>query len=286
MKLFLNIILLIIGFTICNSQTIEFQDKELERYFVNEKCCFDSRNPDSLFVADFNGDKNIQREEAELITNLSITDLQKKYTINSVSDLNYFQNIESLVIIYHDSLQVFRNMNFQSMNSLFISNCATMNYIDISNLTNLTKSLKIEGLISLDYLNIHNGSVADEFSMFYTINVKYACIDDIEKEKRILFVSGSMEEGSEPDLYCTNSYTNISDKMNIDDIVITNMDNELSIDTKLNILDYTIASVEGKQFKVSEQYSSNIDISGLTSGIYFIYLNTNNNTHIIKFIKP
>ncbi|MEN0006344.1 MAG: hypothetical protein AAF798_19485, partial [Bacteroidota bacterium] len=191
--------------TIGRSQIVNFQDAELKRYFIEQVCIDTAYNGVSFsndLRVDTNGDQIIQQEEAENIHYLQLNDLSNSYHIQSLADLNAFPNLKYLKVISLDELTSISQLQLDSLHSLWISDGVALRVIDISNLPGITEILRIEGLTKLDTLNIQNGTVSQLFSLFYSFNIKYACIDSIAAELDQFQATGAMLPGIAPSFDC------------------------------------------------------------------------------------
>ncbi|MCB0638699.1 MAG: T9SS type A sorting domain-containing protein [Lewinella sp.] len=165
------------------SQPIHFNDAELKRYLTTEGCALTNTSGSTYVSPDLNNDGEIQLSEANEVVALHITDLiPSNYFIRSIADLDHFSGLQDLTLISLDSLEGIFQPSLNDLHSLFLESCKHARHIDISNLTNLTISLRLEGIDTIDYLNIQNGHVANFFSLFYSEHIHYACVDSIAAE--------------------------------------------------------------------------------------------------------
>jgi len=271
---------------------IEFEDKEFERFLLTQICADTVTVDGALISPDLNSDGKIGTEEAEKIVELEISDFTREFDIKSIVDLNHFPNLRKLTLIYLDSLIEFSNLNLVKLNTLLIADCRVLHHIDISNLFNLTKSIRIEGLTQLDYLNLKNGSVSDEFSLFYTRFVDYACLDSIDKEIKIIEESGAMSEGKNPTYDC-NTTTNVNEYQSIDKLILfpnpTNGKVAIRTNSDCSTMLYKVSNQNGEH--LVSAYAENkfdiirIDLSNYSNGIYFITINCNNLQQTFNLVK-
>ena len=252
-------------------QTINFTDLELKQYLINEPCVDTTHNGVSFsndINVDTNGDNEIQLSEALQVEALELNDFPDNYAIRSLKDLNEFPNLKYLKIIANDSLERISDLYLDSMKTLWISDGASLKYIDISNLPGITTTLRIEGIITLDTLNIRNGTSANQFSLFYSQNIKYACIDSIENEIDEFTNAGAMSPGISPSFDCDMlSAFEISDYKG--PLIYPNpTDNYIIVNSDHLNADIRILTITGKE--VIQSNSKLIDVSALASGVYVL----------------
>lgn len=262
------------------SQSITFGDFELKQYLVNENC-IDTNNdgyPDTN--ADINNDNEIDISEALTILNLQIGHLTNPYNISSIEDLNNFSNLQVLKVYYNDYLLNIQNLYLNQLHTLMIDSQINLEHIDISGLTQLN-DLRIEGCLNLNYMNIQNGSVANYFSLFYTENIQYACVDNIPEEyDEVLF---HMAAGNFPSTNCALSINENFKNEKL--IVFPNPTNgQLSIKSKNKIIAFEVINSLGQIVMKENIFSNMIDISALKDGIYFLKLKINEYEFITKTI--
>ncbi|WP_282043461.1 T9SS type A sorting domain-containing protein [Winogradskyella flava] len=269
-KLIIVAILLLMGIPV-NSQTIDFVDLSLKQYLINEKCVDTTYNGVSFSNdrdVDLNNDNEIQLEEALEIRYLELNDFPDEYVIQSLLDLNNFPNLEYLKIIDNDSLKRISNLNLFNLKSLWISDGIGLKYLDVSNLPSISESLRIEGITSLDTLNIKNGTVASQFSLFYSQDIKYACIDSLSNEIDEFVNSGAMLTGSSPSFNCVNTLSNNEKDINQIFIYPNPTDNYLAVKTEDADIEISLFTITGK--KVIQTKSKIIDVSIIPSGFYLL----------------
>jgi len=286
MKIYLTTIILCFSYS-CFSQVINFTDSELKRYLITESCVDTTNNGVSFsndISVDSNNDGEIQTNEALGIIKLEIWDTPSNYSIKSLQDINSFSNLNYLKVIGNDSISEISNLVLDSLTTLWIGNCATLKIIDISNLTNLTKDLRIEDCDTLDYLNVQNGSIAQYFSLFYTNYIHYACVDSIADEYNELawkMISGTptinncatlnanTPNANEPLIKMrpnpTNGFFEINDSHAFDSI--------------------TIFDINGSVIKNFSIHGNKIDITNLMSGFYVIAIESSKRISYGKIVK-
>lgn len=267
-------------------QTVNFTDLELKRYLTNEMCVDTTHNGVAFsndVSVDLNGDNEIQLTEALVVEAIELIDFLDNYTIKSLLDLNEFSNLKYLKIIDNDSLKRITNLNLDSLKTLWISDGTSLKNIDISNLPNITTTLRIEGLTTLDTLNIQNGTSANQFSLFYTQDIKYACIDSIPNEINEFTNSGAMLPEVSPTFNCgvlsANENNNYKNQLQVhpnptDDYII--------VDTEKIEIGIRILTIEGKE--VIQSDDKIIDVSMLPPGVYFLQCSAGNNYITKKII--
>ena len=250
------------------AQNLTFSDQRLKTFLINEKCVdLDGDDyPDQDI--DTNDDGEIQLSEVENIKNLKIGSYPDTFFIKSLADLDHFSALQELTVIYHDSLAQISNLGFDSLTFLWIANAPNLSHIDISNLNQLT-DLRIEGLTNLDYLNLKNGNFPSGiFSLFYTENIKKACVDSIAGEYNE--VIWHMMPGVLPDTVCENS-TAIKELEVIDIQLFPNpVTDRLFIKTEVKIDQLTIFDTAGRAYLQKNNPSKIVNLSNLYPGIYLI----------------
>lgn len=290
MKQLLTYLLISLSINTAISQTINFTDLELKRYLINEPCVDTTTIPNNNMLGhhdvDINNDNEIQLNEALSIKKIYVKDFDDKYSIKSIQDLEHFKNLTFLGVGQIDSIEEISNLKLDSLNSLHIWDCSAIKRIDISNLTNLTDLIRIEGLVNLDYINVQNGSVSKAFSLFYTQHTKYACVDSIAKEYNMFNDQGAMLTGVLPTFNCVT--TGIDNTVEINNLIkiYPNPTNGIfEIESKNDIKRMTITNTIGKIVFETSVITNSIDISHLTNGIYFIRLEIDNQSTVKKVIK-
>ena len=261
------------------SQDIIFSDTSLKSFLINENCVDidNDNNPD--MDADINDDGEIQLSEAENITNLIFHIFENNYSVESIQDLSNFSKLEKLTIIYFNDLENIYPLALDNLMDLWIGSCLSLKHIDLSDMHQLV-NLKIEDIDSLDYLNLQNNNFpSGVFSLFYTENIQFACVDDINEEYNE--VSYHMAQGVLPSINCPLGITEI-DLENQIKIFPNPTSNFFSIignqieNSKIKIIDISGSVVGNFNDEIK-----NIDISILDSGIYFVKI-YNQKHHITK----
>ena len=269
------------------SQIVNFSDPELKRFLINENCVDTSDNViwfSNDINVDLNGDGEIQLSEAQSVRNLELLDFSDTYSIKPILDLNSFSNLKFLKIFSIDSIVEIANLNLDSLKSLWISDGASLKNIDISNLPGLTTALRIEGVTTLDTLNIRNGSVSNLFSLFYTQNTKFACVDSIAKEYDAFNIFGAMEPGVAPSLNCAQislpDHGGIENSINIYPNPATEF---ITIESQEGIKSITILNTIGQVVAQPSSFNT-IDVSFLKSGVYFLSIQYSNSLQIRRIM--
>lgn len=279
--------ILLLAFSLLTSSTIyaqniDFTDERLKTFLINENCV-DLDNDDSPDRnADLNGDNEIQESEALAINALKIGDFPDSYYITSLEDLTHFSELSTLIIIHNDSLTEVSSLNMENLSFLWISSCRSLKHIDISDLTNI-EDLRIEDIDSLDYLNIQNGNHPDGiFSLFYTEDIAYACVDSIADEYEE--VSFHMRQGLLPSINCTPLNNHEPNLANEGITLYPNpTSGVINIDShQEKLLSFTIFDTRGIQ--IPERYTdmNEIDISTLPSGVYIFHFETEDGLIVSK----
>lgn len=278
-RIIISLLLLVSVNSSLYSQIVNFSDQELKRFLINENCVDTTGNGVSFsndLSVDLNGDNEIQLSEALNVNILEIEDFADSYAIRSLLDLNSFSNLKYLKLIFLDSIERVANLNLDSLTSLWISEIGGLKIIDISNLPGLTSSLRIEGIGNLDTLNIRNGNVANQFSLFYTQNTKFACVDSLAKEYDAFYIFGAMLPGVLPSLLCEQiDLTETSGYNNTIEIYPNPTSGFITIKSQEGITGITIMNTLGQI--VSQPTSFDIiDVSLLKSGVYFLNVRYSN----------
>jgi hypothetical protein len=288
MKLYVTIILICLNYN-CFSQIINFTDPELKQYLINVKCV-DTTNTGSTFLfsndidVDLNNDNEIQLSEASNVLRLELTG--NDYPFKSIQDLSQFQNLTNLNIIGCDSIPEISNLISDSIKSLVIGHCQTLKIIDISSLTGLSDVLRIEDMDQIfDYINTQNGITPQLYSFFYTDHIDYACIDNDSTEYNELF--WKMTSGTPTINNCTllsTSSNYLNQQESID--VFPNPSNGFFEINYLHPIDKVkIYNVNGVLMKNFSIIGNKINISNLSNGVYFIYIEFDKKFTFKKIIK-
>ena len=266
-----------------SAQNIDFTDLNLKQFLINENCIDldDDGYPD--INADLNNDGEIQLSEALNITNLTFNYFPDNYHVASVQDLSLFANLQELFIFHFDSLEEFSLIGLDNLTRLLLSSCLSLKHIDISDLNTLD-NLRIEDIADLDYLNLQNNNFPSEvFSLFYTENIQYACVDDISEEyNEVLF---HMAPGVLPSIECNLGVLN--QEANIGFVVYPNPTNGiLKIDsTTFESFQAIVFDVNGREVYSMNENNKVIDLSFLSSGVYFLQLKMTHYSIIKRIIK-
>lgn len=283
MKLIFSLITTILIGSNFYSQNVVFTDLNLKSYLINENC-IDTDNdnfPDAN--ADLNNDNEIQISEAISFTNLFLETFPDNYYIESIQDISQFHNLEKLSIVHLDNLQEISSLGLTNLTSLNIGSCYSLNHIDLSDLPNIIDQ-RIEDIGQLEYLNIQNNNFPSGiFSLFYTENILFACVDNINEEYDI--VSQHMIQGQSPTIECS---LNITENNFENQLIIFPNPTSSSfaiIDINSNILGIIIFDINGRTLLTKEGNLEDVDISFLLPDIYFVKVITKNNTSIKKVIK-
>ena len=288
-KIFKFISFVLLSNASCFSQTINFTDLELKQYLINEVCVDTTDNGISFshdLNVDLNNDNEIQISEAQSVQILELEDFTNSYSIKSLQDLNSFPNLKYLKILSLDSLVKIENLKLDSLKTLWVSDGASLRIIDISNLPGLTTGLRIEGLTTLDSLNIKNGSIANLFSLFYTLNIKYACGDSIAAEYNAFNLFGAMLPGVLPSINCIAlDIENNIDLKNLITIYPNPTSEFIEVKSKKEIKEFRILNMFGQTVFQTENVTNSIDVSFLKPGIYFINIQFEDRYLLKKMIK-
>ena len=188
--------------------------------------------------------------------------------MESIQDLSNFSNLEKLTIIYFNDLENIFPLALDNLTDLSIGSCLNLKHIDLSDMHQLV-NLKIEDIGSLDYLNLQNNNFPSGiFSLFYTENIQYACVDDINEEYDE--VSYHMTQDVLPSINCKLGITEI-DLENQIKLFPNPSSNFFSIQgNEIENSKITIIDLNGRVVANFNNEINNIDISILDSGIYFV----------------
>ncbi len=270
------------------SQNLSFSDQELKRFLANENCV-DTTNHGLGFSndidVDLNNDGEIQLYEAEHIEFLEVKDFQNLYDILSIQDLNQFPNLKLLKLISLDKIVRIKNLQLDSLDALWISDGALLKHVDISNLPGITKTLRIEGITTLDTLNIQNGTSASQFSLFYSFDIKYACIDSIDSEINEFITAGSMLPGVEPSFHCGVNPNETPVFQSSDVNLFPNPSSEeiwIKVDGQE---DFEVFISNSKGQLIFEANEGPVDIENLAPGPYILQCKFQNRVIIKRFNK-
>lgn len=282
MKTAISLILILVVGTVGFGQTIDFADANLKSYLITENCV-DTNNdgfPDS--DADVNNDNEIQLSEALNITNLRLEKFPNTYNIASVDDLRHFSNLQKLRMLYFGNMENFELLGLTNLTDLYIGSCATLKRIDISDLPNLVNQ-SIEDIGTIEYLNMQNNNFpSGTFSLFYTENIDFACIDDTPEEYAAIELH--MEAGMTPTINCLLSVAEntIADEIQL---VPNPTRNFLTLITKKNMpISLSIVDVSGRIVLKYNENFTRIDMSSLAKGMYFVNIQLSGNQSILKKI--
>jgi len=265
------------------SQNIVFSDLALKSFLLNE-LCIDTNNdgtPDS--DADLNNDNEIQVSEAIGADNLTIGKFPDTYFIRSVTDVQSFANLKSLTLLFNDSIEKVAGLGLDSLSFLWIAASNSLKHIDISDLNGIN-NLRIEGIDSLDYLNLQNGSIPSGiFSLFYSENIKYACVDSIAAEYNE--VAWRMLPGMLPSLNCITGTLSSTQEIERFSLFPNPTDGLVAIKTKNPIERVLVTGLTGKIHRAFTVPGKQVDLSELPNGIYFIEIRTTEKLEILKLVK-
>lgn len=260
------------------SQIIDFADLELKEYLINELCIDTTNNGFGDIDADLNNDNEIQFTEANSILNIQINDLEDNYLIKSVKDINQFENLNFLRIVQTDSITEISNLVLDSLKTLWIGSCASLRIVDISNLTGLTEDFRVEDIDTLDYLNIKNGSIPEYFSLFYSENIHYACVDSIAAEYdevawRMISGLPTIDNCIPLTTSIQHNETSQNELIKLYPIPTAGI---IEINTKLLIETVNIFDLKGTLKNIIPVVNNQIDISHFIPGVYILKIKTEN----------
>ena len=266
-----------------NSQIITFQDLGLKSYLLNKNCVdtIGYANGIGHINVDLNNDHEIQYSEAQQVLHLNLGNYSDfDTTINSLKDLDFFTHLRSLHIGNLNKLSEISQMNLDSLKSLHVLGCAILKRVDISNLEGLTDELRIESTSFIDYLNIQNGSVTNLFSMFYSTDLKYACVDSIEKEYNVIL----HQAGTIPSINCITNNQEVNINMDVQ-IQPNPTYGIVHISSEDQVNKLTVINTIGEVVLDTHKPTHSIDLSPFKSGLYFIILFVGDEMEVKKIIK-
>ncbi len=282
MKTLLQCVLLVC-FVSMSAQNIVFVDANLKAFLLNENCVDTNADniPDSN--ADVNNDGEIQLSEAASFTNLYLGKYPDTYHVTSVEDLRHFTNLQKLQILYFNSLESFELLGLTNLTNFSIGSCIVMKRIDISDLPNLVDQT-IEDIAGLEYLNMQNNSFpSGTFSLFYTENIAYACIDDSPQEYAA--VEYHMQAGVMPSVMCELGISDVNLETDLQ-LVPNPAKDILTITTneKHTIKTIAILDISGRIVTTQQATFNTINVSKLSTGIYFLKFELSNGRFFTKKI--
>lgn len=260
------------------SQIVTFTDLELKAYLINEPCvdtlAAGHNNGIGQIDMDLNNDNEIQVSEMLQVKKIFISDASQNYSIKSIADLSQFKNLVFLSIAHIHDLVEISNLNLIGLKSLNISTCGSIKRIDVSDLVGLTESLRLDNLGNIDYLNIKNGSVAKVFSLFYTENTKYACVDSIAREYDMFYLQGGMIPGVAPSINCVTSVIDEQSGSLEVEIYPNPTKGIIKIKGSEHIELITIKNVQGQTIHLEQDSFEVLDLRTLIPGVYLIQIHT------------
>lgn len=282
--IFLSSLLLLSSYNTL-AQNVVFSDLELKNFLLyGNSVDSDSNNLADLNI-NSNNDNEIQYSELEAFDAFIIGGFSNGYAIKSIQDLSGFNHIKKLSILHNDSLIQIIDLNLDSLDALLIGSCFNLKHIDLSDLSALTY-LRIEDIYGIDYLNIKNGSFASRtFSLFYSDNIQYACVDSIAVEYNQ--VQQHMAIGKTPNINCITTTTPISTNLSFIDTYPNPCSSNLYLtNTQTSTIKMLIYSVDGKMYipKFSEK-NQTLNISELPTGIYTLQVFSDTGILSKRFIK-
>ena len=264
-----------------SGQTLSFSDFGLKQLLLLNNCVDTNSDGQYDHSVDLNLDGEIQVSEALSVTSLEINDLYREYYIKHLNDIRHFDNLEQLRIYSNDSLAYIGELGLDSLKLFWLDGSAfSLKHCDLSDLA-AVNSLRIEGPFVLEYLNIQNGSFADEsFSLFYTEYIQYACVDSIAAEYNE--VSWHMNPGAVPSVICALSQEEPS---SMEIRVFPNpTSGVVHIDNSLHdVIEVVVYDPLGRQ--VLKVNSKHVSLRGLPAGSYLFAIRTLEGIFYSRVIK-
>lgn len=263
-------------------QNLHFPDSKLKQYLLTIDCVDTDQDGTYDSPADLDGDGKVQVSEAMSIRDMRIGHFPDTFFIKSLQGLEQFRLLQRFSLLHMDSLPELMGLAMDSLNFLWIGSSRLLKYIDISDLPAI-KDLRIEDLDSLDYLNLKNGSVPSGiFSLFYTENIQFACVDSIAKEFNE--VAMHMDGNSSPSLVCSAS---IPEFPPIPPIVVYPIptDGLLMLETNFKFHRISLYDIHGRLILKQEGPLTEIDLTELDAGIYLLWMEVNDQWISRKVMK-
>ncbi|MDX1277368.1 T9SS type A sorting domain-containing protein [Oceanihabitans sediminis] len=222
-------------------------------------------------------DCNIQNLNLENCPNLEKLTLSLCLSFNelSISNCNSFKNLT----LNHVDLSNFDFSGLAGLESLTVQESTVLD-IDLSNSPNLhTLILHYSGTNSLDLRNGNNINLSN----FNVITTNLTCVNvDNEVYSTANWDNDNNSFIFSEDCELINTINNKLSNVNIypNPVVHTLY---IDIENKQQLQDVSIINMEGKELLISTE--NEIDLSSLSSGIYFAVMNINQNKIVKKILK-
>lgn len=274
----LNFIISILALQVCNGQDLTFTNTPLKEYMISEECCSLSNNNFNQ-SADQNNDGEISIEEAEAIQSILIRDIAMQYQIKTLQEIHFFTNLKVLKVNNSYYLEEITLPPLDSLESFQTSSNQVLKTIDVSRTTYIN-DLRIEDCIdTLEYLNIQNGTVAENFSLFYCEKIAFACVDEEEYE---LVAPNVLDFISSEN--CINQNKNLTIEQSLT-LYPNPTSGILFLDSIDDIVEINLMDMSGSSYFNCINHCNKINTSFLLPGVYLIKISTERGSLISKFIK-
>ncbi len=297
MKNLFIIFILFFCFISIQAQIVDIPDTNFKYALVNEIVA--DTNGDGLLDndVDTNDDGEIQVSEAEAVTYLRVFN----FNISSLEGIESFINIKRLFCAGNQLTSLLtQNPNLwllhcydNQLTSLDVSQTVNLWELNCSN--NQLISLNVTQLLSLDWfdcsynqlieLNIKNNHNNSMTAMVATNNPNLSCI-------QVYDVDFAYTQNCFYNHWCKDNWTiysedcnlgNIENNLNRFNIYPNPVQKRLYIDSQQLIENLTIYNIQGQL--ILNEISNNIDVSFLSTGLYFVQVTIDGKSETKKFVK-
>lgn len=248
---------------------------------------------DNINIEELQCDVNFL-ENLDLSNNLNL--LGFSCTRNNISNLDLTNNINLEVIVVGSnlftSLDLSNNINLETFycSGNTLGNVNQLTSVDFSDNVNL-RLLTLANSPNLTSINLKNGSLLDDnggnsASINGCPNLTSICVDPEELNYIQTIVNNNGYTNCEVTTECTN--------LSIEEYTLNNVKlypnpsrEKLFINSISNITSVTIYDIDGSIIKeiLNKSSSLEIDVEALSTGIYFLKINSNRETFTTKIIK-
>ncbi|RFN58423.1 T9SS type A sorting domain-containing protein [Marixanthomonas ophiurae] len=268
-------------FSFLNAQIVTIPDANFKNALLNTECVDTNGDGDADADADLNDDGEIQLTEAEAVLSLDVS----FQNITSLEGISSFTNMTTLFCTDNDLTE----LDLSALVNLEVLGCWDNDEIvalDFSANINLI-SLECDSNQSLEYLNIQNGNNSNLELMVANNSSNLRCIqvDDVTYANNQTCGDDPIAWCKEPNtIYSEDCSLGISDLEEITFSIYPNpVTNTLILNTKLEYNNVKIYSIQGQL--ISEENTDEIDVSNLSSGIFFVSITVDGRTITQKFMK-